>query len=519
MSITDLDLFWQKVLELTKQKLPPQQSLLWESKISAWLIPYQIDPLNNSITLATMEKFQKNFILKNRLSQTLQEAINEVSQANMTMVIIDMDEPIPVANNEQTALPIDSPVIPTPPIETKPVVTPVVDNDTEFYVPQYDDPVYIERTPVVEKNLPSQLYQEESLPKKDNVDLSFSKLDKECRFDNYVVGNSNRPAFAAAQAVAENPTKAYNPLFIYGESGVGKTHLMHAIGNAIVENDPSLNVVYITTEKFTNMFVDMVIRSKKGDEFRKIFDSIDVLLIDDIQFLERTDDTQLEFFNRFNDLLETKKQIILSSDTMPKDMKKVEDRIRTRFQAAYLEIIYPPDLETRIAILRNEEEHVQKNMPSFIVDDDVKHFIAMQFTENVRKLQGAWRRVVSQASKIHISHIELPFAMKELEPIIEHKTVTVIDENSILDIVSTYFNIKKSDLLGKRRQKSIAVPRHIAIYFCRTLLNLSYPQIGEVFNRDHTTALHAFEKIYKEREKDRELKGILEEIHKRLTEL
>lgn len=519
MSITDLDLFWQEVLELTKKRLPPKQSRLWENTISAWLIPYQLDSLNNSITLAVMEKFQKNVILKNlRLTQTLQEAINEISNVNMSMIIIDMDEPAPEISNEQTSLPIDSPVIPTPIVETQPVITPVVDNDTEFYVPQYDDPVYIERKPMEEQATIAQTTTTKYESRK-NIDLSKSNIKKDCRFDNYVVGSSNRYAFGAAQNVAEHPGENYNPLFLYGESGLGKTHLMHAIGNAILEKHPTLRVMCLPSETFMNMYVDMINRANKGKEFREIFSNIDVLLMDDIQFLQDKDKTKEEFFNRFNELLDNGKQIVLTSDKLPNDMKQFEDRIRTRFNASSIFTIDTPDLETRIGIVESKIEEIQRKVPDFHVDKDVINFVAMQFDDNVRDLLGAINLIINVASLDNITSINISFATDTLKNLINNKTVTMISEDSILEVIATYFNIKKSDLLGKRRQKSIAVPRHIAIYFCRTLLNLSYPQIGEVFNRDHTTALHAFEKIFKEKDVDNELKQTLEEIHKRLTEV
>ena len=371
----------------------------------------------------------------------------------------------------------------------------------EFYTPVYADPVYIQRKEVdelipdepmfpVEQTQMVQTLQSTDIP----IDLSSSQLNSGYRFDNYITGNANRIPFGAAQNVSEHPGGDYNPLFIYGPSGLGKTHLMHAIGNAIVERYPNLKVMCTT--------------------------SIDVLLIDDIQFLENKEGTKTEFFNTFNELLDNNKQIVLTSDTMPNDMDQFEERLRSRFQAGYVATMENPDLETRIAILKALVEKENNKNRNLVIDNDAINYVALQFDENIRVLQGAFNKLIGTASlEQRTSSIDLEYTKKTLSDIITTERVTLIDIESIQDFISTYFNIKKQDLLGKKRKAQFAFPRQIAMYLCRDVINESYPQIAAAFSRDHTTILHAYDKISKEIDKNPETKQIILDIKSKLSSL
>lgn len=316
-----------------------------------------------------------------------------------------------------------------------------------------------------------------------------SQLNPKYTFDTFVIGNSNRFAHAASLAVAEAPAQAYNPLFIYGGVGLGKTHLMHAIGHYILSQNPNSKVVYVSSEKFTNELINSI-REYRNEEFRNKYRNIDVLLVDDIQFIAGKEGTQEEFFHTFNALHENNKQIIISSDRPPKDIPTLEDRLRSRFEWGLITDIQAPDLETRIAILRKKA-----NIESIEVPDDVMLYIASNIKSNIRELEGALIRVVAYSSLTNRDVTE-DLAQEALKDILSNSKPVEITVDLIKEVVSKNFKIKMEDFQSKKRTRAIAFPRQIAMYLTRELTDMSLPKIGDEFGgRDHTTVIHACDKI------------------------
>lgn len=345
----------------------------------------------------------------------------------------------------------------------------------------------------------------------DHNDFPQHMLNKKNNFDTFVIGSGNRFAHAASLAVAEAPAKAYNPLFIYGGVGLGKTHLMHAIGHYVLEHNPSAKVVYLSSEKFTNEFINSI-RDNKAVEFRNKYRNVDVLLIDDIQFLAGKESTQEEFFHTFNTLHEESKQIVISSDRPPKEIPTLEDRLRSRFEWGLITDITPPDLETRIAILRKKAKAEGLDIPN-----EVMLYIANQIDSNIRELEGALIRVVAYSSLINkdINADLAAEALKDIIPSSKPKIITIYD---IQKAVGEQYNVKLDDFKAKKRTKSVAFPRQIAMYLSRELTDFSLPKIGDEFGgRDHTTVIHAHEKISKLVQTDSQLQQHIKEINNRLN--
>lgn len=345
----------------------------------------------------------------------------------------------------------------------------------------------------------------------DHIDFPQHMLNKKNNFDTFVIGSGNRFAHAASLAVAEAPAKAYNPLFIYGGVGLGKTHLMHAIGHYVLEHNPSAKVVYLSSEKFTNEFINSI-RDNKAVEFRNKYRNVDVLLIDDIQFLAGKESTQEEFFHTFNTLHEESKQIVISSDRPPKEIPTLEDRLRSRFEWGLITDITPPDLETRIAILRKKAKAEGLDIPN-----EVMLYIANQIDSNIRELEGALIRVVAYSSLINkdINADLAAEALKDIIPSSKPKIITIYD---IQKAVGEQYNVKLDDFKAKKRTKSVAFPRQIAMYLSRELTDFSLPKIGDEFGgRDHTTVIHAHEKISKLVQTDSQLQQHIKEINNRLN--
>ena len=333
-----------------------------------------------------------------------------------------------------------------------------------------------------------------------------SQLNPKYSFNTFVIGNSNRFAHAASLAVAEAPAQAYNPLFIYGGVGLGKTHLMHAIGHYILSQNPNTKVVYVTSEKFTNELINSI-REYRNEEFRNKYRNVDVLLVDDIQFIAGKEGTQEEFFHTFNALHEANKQIIISSDRPPKEIPTLEDRLRSRFEWGLIADIQAPDLETRIAILRKKA-----NMENIEVQDEVMQYIATKIKSNIRELEGALIRVVAYSSLTNKA-ITVDLAEEALKDIISNNKPREITVNLIKEEVSNQYNIKMEDFNSKRRTKAIAFPRQIAMYLTRELTDLSLPKIGDEFGgRDHTTVIHACDKINNNMADDDDFKDKIEYI-------
>lgn len=331
-------------------------------------------------------------------------------------------------------------------------------------------------------------------------------LNPKYTFDTFVIGANNRFAHAASLAVAEAPAKAYNPLFLYGGVGLGKTHLMHAIGHYIMDHNPNTRVLYISSEKFTNEFIN-AIRDSQGESFRTKYRNIDVLLIDDIQFLAGKEQTQEEFFHTFNALHEERKQIVISSDRPPKEIPTLEDRLRSRFEWGLITDIQPPDLETRIAILRKKAKAENLDIPN-----EAMNYIANQIDTNIRELEGALIRVVAYSSLINAditSHLAAE-ALKDIIPSSRPRMITIQD---IQTKVGEFYGLRLEEFKARKRTKAVAFPRQIAMYLSRELTDYSLPKIGEAFGgRDHTTVIHAHEKISQQLKVDQELYKIIQNL-------
>ncbi len=347
--------------------------------------------------------------------------------------------------------------------------------------------------------------ENQNLNENENYDYNSTNLNPKYTFETFVVGNNNRFAHAAALAVGDSPSNSYNPLFLYGGVGLGKTHLMHAIGNRILRNNRNTKVLYVTSEKFTNQLIN-AIKDNKNEVFRNRYRNIDVLLIDDIQFIAGKERVQEEFFHTFNTLHESGKQIILSSDKPPRDIQFLEDRLKSRFEWGLLADISCPDYETRLAILRKKAQD-----ENIIIDDFILSNIANKIDSNIRELEGVFNKIVARASLTHS-----PITIELAENIInEFKTESqkVISSEFIKETIAKYFNIDKKDLESNKRSNDIAFPRQIAMYLCREVANMSFPKIGNDFgNRDHSTVMHGYKKIEKEIKNNTNTKLIVESV-------
>lgn len=438
---------WEQVLEITKDKTSPISFKTWIQPLSI----YKIDTLVKIVYLHmdSHNDFIAN-VVKNRYIPMLENSFKKVLNEKYSVV-----------------LKIDSSL------------------DEEFKEKEEKK----EKPPI----------------KKDDM---FKIFNPKYTFDNFVVGDCNKYAHAAALAVAESPSEAYNPLFIYGGSGLGKTHLMHAIGIYLLEKDPTMNVLYVSSEMFTNELIK-AISEKKTDLFKKKYREVDVLLIDDIQFLEQKDRMQEEFFHTFNTLYELNKQIIITSDRSPSKLVNLEERLRSRFMWNLIADIQPADYETRVAILINKAENENIEVTEDVYD--VICMIAEKVKTNIRELEGAFQRIVSFSTLLD-EKIDRNFAKKTLKDIIANNT-DIITPEKIKKVVCRYYNIKVSDLDSQKKTNNIAYPRQVAMYICREMTDYSLPKIGSVFGgRHYTTVMHACDKIQKELLKNEELKSLIDDI-------
>jgi chromosomal replication initiator protein len=334
------------------------------------------------------------------------------------------------------------------------------------------------------------------------------QLNPKYTFKNFVVGAGNQFAHAACMAVAEQPAKAYNPLFIYGETGLGKTHLLNAIGNYVAERT-DLRIAYLTTEQFTNEVINSI-RYDKMMDLRKRYRHIDMLMIDDIQFLAGKERTQEEFFHTFNALYEAHKQLVLSSDRFPKDMPDIEERLRSRFEWGLIADLQPPDVETRIAILRKKSEDEGVTLP-----EDVIQFLATTMKSNIRELEGSLVRLGAYAS-LTGQTITLEMAKNVLRDLIGTKK-KIVSMDDIQEMVGARFHVKIADLKSRRRSKTLVHPRQIAMYLCRELTDSSYPEIGRQFGgKDHTTIIHACKQVIKAKDSDSSLSATLDSLREQI---
>lgn len=343
---------------------------------------------------------------------------------------------------------------------------------------------------VAESNTPAVDIPEPVAAKAESSNVnSESRLNAKYTFDSFVIGGSNRFAHAAAVAVAEAPAKAYNPLFIYGESGLGKTHLLHAIGHYAESLYPTIRVKYVSSEEFTNDFINSI-ANNRGTAFQSRYRNIDILLIDDIQFLQGKAETQEAFFHTFNTLHDHNKQVVITSDLPPKSLTGFEDRMRTRFEWGLLTDVQTPDLETRIAILRKKAEKEKLKAP-----DEILEYIASKVTSNIRELEGTLIRVTAFAN-LNKSAVDLPLVQTVLKDIITLDEDNVVSPVEIMNTTADYFRLSVDELTGTSRAQAIATARQISMYLCREMTNLSLPKIGQLFGgRDHTTVMHACKKI------------------------
>ena len=347
-----------------------------------------------------------------------------------------------------------------------------------------------------------------------NINYENANLNSKYKFDTFVVGSNNRFAHSASLAVAESPGEAYNPLYLYGGAGLGKTHLMHSIGHFILEQNPNMKVLYVTSEKFTNEVIE-AIRSgsaAKMNKLREKYRTVDVLLIDDIQFIIGKESTQEEFFHTFNTLHSDGKQVILSSDKPPKDLETLEERIRSRFEWGLIADIQAPDYETRMAILKKNAEINNKE-----IDNEVLQYIATNIKSNIRELEGAFNKIIA-FSKLNNVDINLEHAEEALKDVIYPDKSREITPSLIISTVADYFNITPEDITSKRRNSEFVQARQVVMYFCRTLTDTSFANIGKILGKkDHTTIIYGFNKINEEIANNVELKNKIEDIKKKIA--
>ncbi|TLU65369.1 chromosomal replication initiator protein DnaA [Thalassotalea litorea] len=440
------DSLWQSCLSILEEELPAQQ-------FSMWIRPLQCEVSGNIMTLYAPNRFVLDWVREKYLGRITQ--------------LVALQNP----NPPEVRFDVGS-----KPVAAAPVATPnIVNQSAPISAPNSSD--------------------SNSIP---NIRKSTNVRDK-YTFDNFVEGKSNQLARAAASQVADNPGQAYNPLFIYGGTGLGKTHLLHAVGNGILLKKPNAKIAYMHSERFVQ---DMVkaLQNNEIEKFKQYYRSVDALLIDDIQFFANKERTQEEFFHTFNALLEGNQQIILTSDRYPKEITGVEDRLKSRFGWGLTLAIEPPELETRVAILKRKAEESQIN-----IADEVAFFIAKRLRSNVRELEGALNRVIANANFTG-RPITIDFVREALRDLLalQDKLVTI---DNIQRTVAEYYKIKVADILSKRRNRSVARPRQIAMALAKELTSHSLPEIGDAFGgRDHTTVLHACRKVKALREETHDIK-------------
>ncbi len=355
--------------------------------------------------------------------------------------------------------------------------------------------------------------QEEEIEKIETERVNKSKFNKKYTFENFVVGKSNQVVCAAMQSVAEHPSEKFNPLFIYGGVGLGKTHLLHAVGNYLSEHNPELNVLYVTCEKFTNDYVDSIRKGKDKSnlDFRDKYRSVDVLMIDDIQFISNKMGIQEEFFHTFNDLYQNNKQIIIASDRPPKEMSSLEERLRSRFSSGLIQDIQEPDYETKVAIIKKK-----CSQEGYLVDEDVVDFIAQKTNTNIRDMEGILSKVVFYSSLQNKTHASMEDAYEALKDYGETEK-TNLDAEKIMNTVCDFFKVSRDDLIGKKKNKEIVEPRQLCVYLIDDMLSIPLKAIGELFGgRDHTTIMHARDKISKQVKINPHIRTLVNDIKSRL---
>ena len=370
---------------------------------------------------------------------------------------------------------------------------------------------------ILPEDVPTKKSTSESTPDQNNRfkdRCEEANLNPKYTFNTFIVGSNNKLAQAAALAVAESPGNTYNPLFIYGGAGLGKTHLMHSIAHFIIENDDNSKVLYVTSEEFTNELIETIRNGNNTamSKFREKYRNIDVLLIDDIQFIIGKESTQEEFFHTFNSLHSAKKQIIISSDKPPKDMEILEERFRSRFEWGLIADITLPDYETRMAILHKKEE-----LEGYNISEEVINYIATNIKSNIRELEGAFNKVMA-SSKLEKKEVTLELAEQALKDIISPNEQKVITPDYIISVVAEHYHVTVAELCGNKRSSKIVMPRQIAMYLCREIIDTSLKTIGKnLGNRDHTTIMHGIEKIEKELATNDNLRNSIDTLKKKIN--
>jgi len=357
---------------------------------------------------------------------------------------------------------------------------------------------------------PKDNHSETDAPRKQTPQINFfqnTNLNSRYTFDNFVIGENNELARAACYAVSQNPGTQYNPLFIYGDVGLGKTHLLQSIGNEILKNDSNKNIIYISSEGFTTELVNSI-KNQTIDKFKNKYQQADLLIIDDIQFISGKEKTQDIFFHIFNSLYQLNKQIVISSDRPPSNIQILEDRLRSRFEGGMITDIGNPDLETRLAILQTK-----LNEKKFFLSDEILRFIAENIKNNIRELEGALNKIVA-TFELNKRNPTIEETKKILYSVLNSKIESAITKKDIINSVLNFFEITKEDLMSKSRKKKVSLPRQITMFLFKKELKMSYPEIGEYFQRDHTTALHAFNKIKNGIESNSKLNNDIEHIIK-----
>lgn len=456
---------WTNCLKMLEQELSAKD-------FNLWIQPLQLQEADQALNLLAPNRFVLTHVQKSFLSRIEEILIGlDVGRSRNVFLIIGSDSPAPATS------------VAAKKIRAKTVKLPVLAGSEDLSPPQQpkENPV----VEIVEKSIESNL----------NPQFTFNTL---------VEGGSNNFAIAAALQVSENPrtsknsdTTGYNPLFIYGGVGLGKTHLMQAVGNSILENNPKARIAYLTSEKYVQEMV-RALRHKTIDDFKQFYRSLDVLLIDDIQFFAGKERSQEELFHNFNSMMEGKQQMVFTCDRYPKDVEKLEERLKSRFGWGLTVCIDPPELETRVAILHSKAEQSCVELPS-----DVAFFIGKRVCSNVRELEGALRRVIAE-SQIRKKAITVDFTREALRDLISLQNKKITIEN-IQKTVCEYYRLSHKDMLSKKRTRSIARPRQLAMSLTKELTTHSLPEIGEAFGRDHTTVLHACKKIEELRETENRL--------------
>ncbi|GAA4433061.1 chromosomal replication initiator protein DnaA [Actinokineospora soli] len=500
----NLGVVWEQVVrELSAGTLSPSQR--------AWMrMTRPIGLLDETALLSAPSEFAKEAIeraLREPITSALSRRLGRVVSLAVKVDAAPAPQPVPVAAVE-APVEVVEPVLPVEPV-TDPLV-PASDDDGEEVDEEGDALAAVhEIWPTFNGSRPAtgQPYTAPAQPQ-----TSKTRLNEKYTFDTFVIGASNRFAHAASVAVAEAPARAYNPLFIWGESGLGKTHLLHAVGHYAQRLFPGMRVRYVSTEEFTNDFINSL-RDDRKVAFQRRYRDIDVLLVDDIQFLEGKEGTQEEFFHTFNTLHNANKQIVVSSDRPPKRLETLEDRLRTRFEWGLITDIQPPELETRIAILRKKAAQDRLAVPG-----EVLEFIAARVEANIRELEGALIRVTAFAS-LNRQPVDVGLAEIVLRDLIPDSQAPEISAPTIMAVTAEYFGVSIDDLCGPGKTKALAAARQISMYLCRELTDLSLPKIGQTFGgRDHTTVMHADKKIRKEMAERRRVYDQVQELTTRIKQ-